>query len=105
MSAQIDLFDDGLRARFLAFHHANPQVYEFLRRRALRAKARGFRPGMQCLFELLRWGHGMRINRGDDEFRLNNNHAAYYARLLMQQEPELAGFFELRRVSDDGPLE
>ena len=32
----------------------------------------------------------------DPVFKLNNNHRAFYARLLMAQEAELEGFFEVR---------
>jgi hypothetical protein len=85
-----------LAERFEQFHAANPHVYAALVRRARRAKARGYRPGIQCLFELLRWSHGM-STRGD-EFLLNNNFAAYYARAIMAHEPDLEGFFEVRRL-------
>ena len=87
---------DSHRDRFEEFHRANPHVYEQLRRRALRAKRKGFKPGIGCLFELLRWNHGMKFTVGDGEFKLNNNYRAYYARMLMECEPELEGFFELR---------
>jgi hypothetical protein len=50
------------------------------------------------LFEVLRWGHGMARVTGADEFKLNNNFKAHYARLLMQTTPELSGFFELRQA-------
>ena len=103
MDTQSDFFDTtesivelSVREKFEVFHGVNPSVYAQLRKRAIRAKRRGFKPGMRCLFELLRWGHGMRIDQGDDEFRLNNNYTPFYARLLMDREPELAGFFEIR---------
>lgn len=34
--------------------------------------------------------------RFGDEYKLNNDYRAFYARLLMANEPELAGFFETR---------
>lgn len=96
-AAQFDFFDaPGIRESFDAFHAQNPHVYEALRRRALRAKRRGYRPGMKCLFELLRWSHGMTTQ--GDEFLLNNNFTSHYARMLMEREPELDGFFELRKL-------
>lgn len=94
-----DLFDpakESIAEAFERFHQANPHVYEALRLRALRAKRRGFRPGIGCLFEVLRWSHGL-TSQGD-EFLLNNNFRSHYARLLMAQEPELDGFFELRKL-------
>ncbi|MGR8921988.1 MAG: hypothetical protein ACU85V_20420 [Gammaproteobacteria bacterium] len=96
MNAQLGLFsnDETIRERFEKFHAENPHVFEALRRRALRAKARGYRPGIGCLFEVLRWQHGMTTQ--GDEFKLNNNFRSHYARLLMEREPELEGFFETR---------
>lgn len=88
-----------IRDSFEEFHRANPHVYDALRRRALRAQGRGYRPGMKCLFELLRWSHGMATS--GEEFKLNNNFCSHYARLLMAREPLLAGFFELRELRAD----
>jgi hypothetical protein len=33
-----------------------------------------------------------------DDFKLNNDFTSRYARLLMQSEPELDGFFEVREL-------
>ncbi len=93
--SQCDFFRPALEQQFQQFHAKNPHVYEALRTRALRAKRKGFRPGIGCLFEVLRWSYGL-TTEGDD-FKLNNNYRAFYARMLMDQEPELEGFFELRR--------
>jgi hypothetical protein len=82
-------------ARFLAHVEANPQVYELLRRFALEARRSGRRRmGIAALFERVRWFTA--IETHGDDFKLNNNWRAFYARLLMQNEPELAGFFETR---------
>jgi hypothetical protein len=35
------------------------------------------------------------------DFKLNNNYRAHYARLIMHQEPDLDGIFELRRSKAD----
>jgi len=87
-----------IRDAFDEFHQRHPEVLEQLRRRALRAQRRGYQPGIAALFEVLRWGHGMARVTGADEFKLNNNFKAHYARLLMQTTPELSGFFELRQA-------
>jgi hypothetical protein len=82
-------------ARFLAHVEANPDVYEALRRFALEAKRHGRRRlGMKALYERVRWY--TQIESRGEAFKLNNNWTAFYARLLMQNEPELAGFFETR---------
>lgn len=82
--------------QFLAFHHANPQVYARLRDMALALRRRGFkRWGVKNLYEKLRYDLAIETF-GEPEFRLNNNYHSHYARLLMESEPQLAEFFELR---------
>lgn len=87
-------------ARFLAYHEANPQVYDQLRRFALEAVAKGtMRLSINLLFERLRWF--TTVETQGDPFKVNNTYRAWYARLLMQQEPELAGVFETRKAEAD----
>lgn len=86
----------SLAQRFAAFHSANPHVYALLVELARAAKAAGKqRLGMKALWERCRWELEV-ATRGDD-FRLNNDHTSFYSRLLMGNEPDLAGFFEIRR--------
>ena len=81
--------------RFAAFHQANPHVFDNLARLSLDLRARGAsRIGIGMLFEVLRWQYALRTS-GDD-YRLNNNHRAFYARKLMADVPDLAGLFEVR---------
>lgn len=83
-----------LEQRFEAFHEANPHVYAHLRRLALDARRKGRQVGIKMLYEVLRWQYAMSTT--DDDFKLNNSYTSFYARLLMQQEAELAGYFETR---------
>jgi len=81
--------------RFSEFHAANPNVYIVIKRIALDLKRRGFRKaGMKAIFEQIRWRYALQT-RGE-AYELNNNYTSHYSRLLMQQEPGLAGFFETR---------
>jgi hypothetical protein len=87
-----------LEERFEVFHKANPAVYEELRRLALILKRRGHkRIGIAMLYEQMRWSWYVQTTDVDG-FKLSNNHRAYYSRLLMKQEPELAGFFTTRET-------
>lgn len=91
-----------LEAEFRAFHAANPDIYRTLARLAREWKAAGHRRcSTKLLFERARWEFG--ISSNDPDFALNNNHTAYYARLLMQQEPDLKGLFETRRQKSTRP--
>lgn len=85
-----------LEQQFEQFHAANPHVYAALRRLALDAAGRGRRLGIAMLFEVLRWHYAMHTADAASEWKLNNNYRAFYARLLMDQEPELRNYFETR---------
>lgn len=98
-----DLFDPppgSIDAAFEAFHTRHPEVYAELVSMARKARARGRQKlGMGMLFEVIRWN---RIVGGlPDEleaFKLNNNYRSRYARLIMQREPDLEGFFDTRAL-------
>lgn len=91
---------DSIADKFYRFHEANPHVYKSLVRLARDYKERKHKKklGIAMLFELLRWDHLMRVN-SDDDFKLNNNYRAYYARLIMASEDDLRDVFELREKS------
>ena len=81
--------------RFLQFHLANPHVYDKLVELSVFAKRSGAKKiGIALLFERLRWFS--MFETSGDMFKLNNDYRALYARMLMKNEPELHGFFEVR---------
>lgn len=98
MTAQLQLpFCDEKtpEEKFRDFHARHPEVYRELKRRAFELRKRGWtRWGIRNLWERMRYEFA--IEQTLDDFKLNNNHAPYYARLLMENEPALAGFFETR---------
>jgi len=66
--------------------------------RAKALRARGITHyGMKALFESIRydWTVGL---LGDGEYRLNNNHTSLLARRVMDNNPDLWEFFEVRRL-------
>lgn len=84
--------------RFREFHKQNPHVYANLRGLALQAKRAGAtKGGVKQLFEILRYSS---LTTTGKEWKLNNIYTSWYARLLMEREPELAGFFEIRRLRE-----
>lgn len=86
----------NIREKWEVFHENNPHVYDLLREMAINLKKQGFkRCGIGLLWERLRWLSYIETY-GEDEYRLRDSHRAFYARLLMEQEPELEGFFMLR---------
>jgi hypothetical protein len=87
-----------IQARFEEFHAANPWIYAALVAKARKAKARGYTQiGIAFLVEIIRWEDGgTTVNQ--DGFKLCNDYRSRYARLIMEQEPGLAGFFTLRQL-------
>lgn len=87
-------------AQFKAFHTNNPHVYALLVKLARAAKAKGARHlGMKNLYEVARWEHWMQTADFTSDFKLNNNYTSRYARLIMQQEPDLRDLFETRKLT------
>ena len=85
--------------QFAEFHAAHPDVYEQLSALAHEIKDRGFtRYGIATLFEVVRH-HRQTSGKDAQGFKLNNNFRSHYARLLMEQEAELKGLFELRTMT------
>jgi hypothetical protein len=86
---------------FDRFHANNPHVYKTLVALARQWVSRTGRSklGIATLFERARWE--IAVTTVGDDFRLNNSHRAYYARLIMLREPDLAGLFDLRASEAD----
>ena len=79
------------------FHEANPNVYRLIERFTKQAIGAGFKHyGMMSIIQRVRWH--TQIETDDLSFKINNNHAPYYARHFMEQNPEHEGFFRTRRV-------
>jgi len=88
-----------IQERFESFNRANPHVYKALKTLALQMLGNGVKAyGIKGLFEILRWQFSLQTS--GEPFRLSNDFTSRYARLLMSQEPELAGFFELRELRE-----
>jgi hypothetical protein len=87
----------AISERFWEYHTAHPEVYGLLVKLARDVKARGkMRYSMKAIFERARWHY--HIERGEDGFVLNNDFTSHYARLIMKQEPDLDGFFDVREL-------
>lgn len=94
---------DPLEEAALAFHRRNPHVLQAILAVALRVKRSGrSRWSIKAAFEVVRYNAD--VTTDHRTYKLNNNHTAFYARWLMRDVPELAGFFATRdqgRVAQD----
>ena len=100
---QIDLwgkYKGSSGFRFYRFHKANPQVYQALKTMAFRALNKGkTKYSIRALWEIARWEDVVECrDPNQDTVKMNDHYVPHYARLLMENEPELEGFFDLRKL-------
>jgi len=88
----------SIAERFDVFHAANPAVYQWLVKHARDLTRQGHKKiGIKMLFEVLRWRSMIRTTTAaGEEFKLNNDYSAHYARRIMERERDLAGVFHIR---------
>lgn len=94
---------DGLpptiQDRFEAFHLENPHVYRELVAIALEAKRSGQYEGgwsISGAYEVARYRS---LQTTGQPFKLSNDFRSRYSRKIMDEIPELAGFFRLREIT------
>lgn len=89
-----DRFDDWLAT------DDGQAVYEYVRERALALRRRGWRHfGIAAIWESARYDHALRVGPDAEGWKVNNTWRSRLARRLMEDEPELAGFFSTRVLS------
>lgn len=87
--------------KFTSFHENNPHVYDILVSLARKwvRKTHRDKVGIGMLYEIARWQVAMTTI--DQDYKLCNDYRAYYARLIMAQEPDLSTIFNLRKSAAD----
>ncbi len=91
--------DGTIAERALRFHARNPHVYRLAVKVARFMKNRGLkRYGIGAVWEIMRFKY---LETTGDIYKLNNNHRAFYARLIMETETDLSGFFQIRETTND----
>jgi hypothetical protein len=97
--------------RTLEFHELNPWVFDRLKQICSDLRERGFTHySTRTVISVLRFewdlqstGQGVVIDGGEERVvKLNDHHSPYYARMLIEQCPEVWwDFFELRAAEGD----
>jgi hypothetical protein len=100
---QTSLFETGakrrltLQERFDRWVAANPHIIEHFRRFAREVKRSGARQyGIKAIAERVRWH--VRIEKGEEDFKVDNNYMSRLSRLLVERDPALAGMFSFRAL-------
>ena len=89
---------DSIDVRFDRWAAKNPDIIELLLKFALEAKQAGRnRFGIAAIVERARWEVNF-VSQGEEPFKISNDFKSRLARLLMEMDPTLEGFFELREL-------
>lgn len=87
-----------LDEKFWDYHQNNPWIYDELVRLARQAKKAGKNKiGIKMIWETMRWKRFIE-SKDPEKFKLNNNFPSRYARLIMQNEKDLEGIFDVRKL-------
>lgn len=89
------------KERFELFHAENPQIYrmfEHFTKQVINTGRNKF--GAQVIAERLRWYS--QVETVGDDYKINNDYVAFYARLFEENNPQHKGFFRKRRSVADG---
>lgn len=83
--------------QFVDYHRANPRIYELFKAYATQIRNKGIRHyGAKAIMERIRWHVEIDMKSGD--FKINNNFASCYARLLISEDASFKAFFETRHT-------
>ena len=84
-----------LKEKFNEYDRNNPKIYKAFSDMALDMSRRRGLCGAKCIMEVIRWNTML---SGDDDYKINNNYAAYYARKFERDNPSLTDLFAKRAV-------
>jgi hypothetical protein len=85
-----------IQERFEAFHKTHPEVYAAVVAFSLSVKSKGFKKyAIGAIWERVRWHFAV---DSDNSVQLNDHFRSRYARLVMESEPALLGFFQIREL-------
>lgn len=88
----------SIQEKFQEFHAEHPEVYAHLVRLARTAHQKGrTKLGIKMLYEVVRWNVWLETGTKP---KLSNSYHARYARLIMRQEADLNGIFDLRELRE-----
>ena len=92
--------DTKLWRQFLEYHERNPHVYERFEDLAKEyLNKRRSTLSIALLTERIRWEENISTNEKD--YKLSNNHRAYYARMFMENNPNYGNCFITKATKEE----
>ncbi len=91
---------DSLKHKMWEFHKRNPHVMDLVEKYTFEAIRKGRKHySINSIFERIRWHED--IETGHEDFKLSNNHRAYYARYFHHKHPKYDGFFKIKQTKGE----
>jgi hypothetical protein len=88
----------SIESRFRQFHSDNPHILTELEDLAATWFQSGKEAvGVQFLIEIIRWRRSL-VTESADEFKINNDYAAHYARMMVARNPSWDGRIRMRAL-------
>jgi hypothetical protein len=84
------------------FHRENPRIYQMICHYSQQVIDAGHdHYAIATIWERMRWH--FHVETKDKDFKLPNNHRAYYARFWLAQHPDREGFFHIATLRSLNP--
>ena len=97
-SRQADNRHEEMRDQCQRFHNEHPEVWELFVHFTQTMIRKGYpNYSVNAIFERIRWEKD-EGGDGVNQFKLNNNYRAFYARRFMRMYPQYDGFFRTREL-------
>ncbi len=91
----------SIEREFVAYYHANPQIWQSIQHYAEQLYQARSRGGMRTIIERIRWDSQIQQNPNHN-LKISDRYTSMWARLLIWKKPKFNGFFSLKRVPVDG---
>jgi len=83
--------------QFIQFHLDNPHIYDLILKRCSFLKNKGKdHYSIEAIVNIIRWEYDVGIHQDKSGFKFSNNYKSFYARLIMDNNPHLKGFFKMK---------
>lgn len=87
---------EQMRLQVIEFHKKNPIVWELFDKFTRDRIAKGFKHyGARAIMDRIRW-ETAHPEYGDNQFKINNNHSAFYGRAWNKANPAYGDFYRTR---------
>lgn len=87
-----------IQDKFEAYHKANPSIYNLFKRYTWEMIRKRGKASSKLIINQIRWEININTKRQEGDFKINDAFTSRYVRMLLENHPEISGYFELRNL-------